>query len=476
MRGGFGIGFRPYPRYPYPYPYPTPVAPVVQPGPPEPAPPPVPAPARHPPKPPPPSKPPPPAPVVRHEAPPPPPKAIQAAAPCARDANAAKYFGRGNDDAKSFHTLKRRVAFFAFDDPDDTGLGESISSILPKTIICSAAGSGVAVIGYNEGAGRDDSKNVAYFDKVDLVLKGQGFPFAVWGRITRTGDRIHVDSFIQATANPGGAPFEQAVSLPKAMGGGRLTAGLKPDRIALQSLDLSAEDTRNLGWAAVEFAKLRKEPTVQSPEVAILTKGKPFSVIGSQGTWVRLQTEDGASGWTSADEFCTDRCSDLLDTARFANDIVALANGAPQAPVSKKLTDEAQAFSDQLAALMALARDPTRAIQILGSPAAPPASPDGHRVEALGPWTSGPANLLAVARVAAALEAARRHQPNFDSIRLPAELIREIANSLAVASVADPTDLNILDNLAVLFGYLDDKGRRNLALRIAAETRARNQK
>jgi len=372
-----------------------------------------------------------------------------------------------------FRSVRRRIAFFSFDDPYNTGLGETISSIIPRTIVCSTAGSGVAVVEYSEGAARDKSRNVAYFDKVDLVVKDQGFPFAVWGRITRDGDRMRVDSFIQAPANSSGAPFERVVSLPKAMGGGRLTAGLKPDRITLQSLELSAQDARNIAWAAVESAKLRSEPNVQSPEMAVLTKNKSFSVVASQGTWVRLQAEDGSSGWISTDEFCLDRCSDLLDTARFANDMVALANGAPQAPVSKRLTDEAQAFSDQLAALMALEHDPARATRILG--ASVPTTPEGRPVEgALGPWTSGPANLLAVARVAAALETATRQQLNFDSIRLPPEQIRNIANALAVASVADPTDLNILDNLAVLFGYLDDKARRNLALRIASDTRAHN--
>ena len=372
--------------------------------------------------------------------------------------------------------MRRRIAFFTFDDPYNTGLGESISSILRKTIVCSTAGSGVAVVDYSEGAGRDKSRNAAYFDKVDLIVKDQGFPFAVWGRIARNGDRIRVDSFIQAPTNSSGAPFEQIVSLPKVMGGGRLTAGLKPDRITLQSFDLSAEDARNVGWAATESAKLRKEPNVQSPETAVLRKNKPFSVVGSQGAWIRLQAEDGSSGWTSAAEFCVDRCSDLLDTAHFANDMVALANGAPQTPVSKRLTDEAQSFSDQLAALMTLGRDPARTIRILTASAPAPVTPDGRPVEgALGPWTGGPANLLAVARIAAALESAKRQQPNFDSIRLPPELIREIANKLAVASVADPTDLTILDNLAVLFGYLDDKPRRNLALRIASETRARKE-
>ena len=334
----------------------------------------------------------------------------------------------------------------------------------------------MAVINYAEGAAEDNSRHVAYFDKVDGVLKDQAFPFAVWGWITPNSPTAFTSipsSRFRLTSS--GAPFGQVVSLPRAMGGGRLTAGLKPDRITVQSIDLNAEDAKNIGWAAGESAKLRKEPNVQSPPVTVLSKDRSFKVVELQGTWIRVQAEGGASGWTSAEEFCVDRCSDLLDTARFANDVAALADGAPQAPVSTKLTDEARSFSDQLAALMALGRDPARAMEILAGPAAGPTTPDDQIKDALGPWTSGRANLLAVARVAAALEEAKRNQPHFDNIRLPPELIRNIANRLAEASVADPTDLTILDNLAVLFGYLDDRGRRNLALRIAAETRARNQ-
>jgi hypothetical protein len=140
----------------------------------------VPTAARHPPKPPAPSKPPPPAAVVKHEAPPPPLPRIQSATPCLRDVNAAKYFAGGNDDSKSFQSVKRRIAFFAFDDPYNTGLGEIISSLLPKTILCPTAGSGAAVISYAEGAAEDNSRHVAYFDKVDGVLKDQAFPFAAF--------------------------------------------------------------------------------------------------------------------------------------------------------------------------------------------------------------------------------------------------------------------------------------------------------
>jgi hypothetical protein len=66
-------------------------------------------------------------------------------------------------------------------------------------------------------------------------------------------------------------------------------------------------------------------------------------------------------------------------------------------------------------------------------------------------------------------------KPNFDRIRLDRRAIGRIADRLAEASVVDPSDVDIVENLAVLFGYLGDNARRRLALEIAAnlKTKAR---
>ena len=47
-----------------------------------------------------------------------------------------------------------------------------------------------------------------------------------------------------------------------------------------------------------------------------------------------------------------------------------------------------------------------------------------------------------------------------------------ITQQLARASVADPSDVDIVDNLSVLFGYLGDEERQNIALEIAGTLRA----
>jgi hypothetical protein len=52
------------------------------------------------------------------------------------------------------------------------------------------------------------------------------------------------------------------------------------------------------------------------------------------------------------------------------------------------------------------------------------------------------------------------------------DTIQAIGRDLANASLADPSDTDVLDNLAVLFGYLGDEQRQKLAAQIAGGLRA----
>jgi len=116
-------------------------------------------------------------------------------------------------------------------------------------------------------------------------------------------------------------------------------------------------------------------------------------------------------------------------------------------------------MSVQLAALVALTNDPRKAVEIAE-----------HWVPA--PNSAGFANLIAVAHVAAELERASAEQ-NFDRISLDRGMIEGIVQRLAAASVTDPSDLDVVENLAVLFAYLGDERRRSLALTIAETLKAR---
>lgn len=367
-----------------------------------------------------------------------------------------------------FPSMRHRVAAFTFDDPHATGLGDPISFLLSKKLLFSSRVTSFAIVNYRQGADRDSSSDLAYFDRVDAVTKDQNFPLAIWGRLSRTDRGVRIDSFLQIPGDAEKSPYIRTIRLPAAMGGGTLTARLKPDRLLVQSLDVDYDKTSLLTIGADQVAMLRASPAAAAPVTGRLGDGNgSYSIVGSERDWVQLRLADGTSGWTSIDQFCTDICRALLDVANFANDVVALTSGFPARPMSKSLTREAEAMLQQLAALMSLPNNPNRAIEIAKRWTGV-ASP-----RAIASGSAGFANILAVARVKAELARANAKGSNFDRIRLGRQAVERIANQLADASVADPSDVDVVENLAVLFGYLGDDRRRRLAVEIAANLKAK---
>src|SRR5262249_32256789 len=222
-----------------------------------------------------------------------------------------------------------------------------------------------AVVNYRQGADRDPSSNLAYFDRVDAVTKDQKFSLAIWGRLSRTERGVRIDSFLQVPGDADKSPYVRTIRLL----GGTLTARLKPDRILLQSLDVDPDGISLLQTAAEQVARLRASPAADAPVIGRLgddsySYGTTHRIVGSQPDWIQLQLTGGRHGWTSVDQFCTGACRALLDVASFANDVVALTSGSSWRPVSKNLTREAEAMSEQLAALMSLSNNPNIAVRL----------------------------------------------------------------------------------------------------------------
>jgi hypothetical protein len=122
----------------------------------------------------------------------------------------------------------------------------------------------------------------------------------------------------------------------------------------------------------------------------------------------------------------------------------------------QKLTSEAQAFRTQLLALTMIEEEPNAAVELLNRPS--------ELVHLRSPATK---NLLAVARLAQTLDAAKKEQKDFDSIRLQPELVQDIADELAKTSVEDPSNLIILDNL------VDSDAKCNPVDSIGSSTKSR---
>jgi hypothetical protein len=75
-----------------------------------------------------------------------------------------------------------------------------------------------------------------------------------------------------------------------------------------------------------------------------------YTIVERGREWGRLN--GGGGGWTSVDAFCPDVCQELLDVATFTNDVLALTAGKSRRDAPTNVTREANAMSDQLAALV----------------------------------------------------------------------------------------------------------------------------
>ncbi|HOX73062.1 MAG TPA: hypothetical protein PK001_15155, partial [Dokdonella sp.] len=62
----------------------------------------------------------------------------------------------------------------------------------------------------------------------------------------------------------------------------------------------------------------------------------------------------------------------------------------------------------------------------------------------------------------------------YDTIRLDDDAVRKVATDLARASQDDPRNVEVLNNLAVLFRVLRDERRAGLASRLSAAAQQRS--
>jgi hypothetical protein len=84
------------------------------------------------------------------------------------------------------------------------------------------------------------------------------------------------------------------------MGGGALTVRLKPDRILLQSFEISAGEIAHLREVAAQVGRLRAEPKVWAFITGQIGHGADYTdeyrIVDSKEEWVRLQSPGGGGG------------------------------------------------------------------------------------------------------------------------------------------------------------------------------------
>lgn len=361
--------------------------------------------------------------------------------------------------SRYFPEVRNRLATFTLDDPHATGLGDAVSFILSKKLLFSTRVTSYAIVNYRQGAEPVSPGDLAYFDRVDAITKDQRFRMALWGRVSRNDLGARIDTFLQIPNDSDEPDYVQTVRLPEAMGGGLLTARLKSTRIPLQSLQVNAEEMSSLRSAAETISTLRSAPKEAASVVGQIGVGagsKLHTLVDSDNDWVKLRLSGGAMGWTSVDRFCSGACAPLLDVANYVNNVVALSAGLPSRPVPESLTRDADAMLQQLTVLRLLRTDPSRARDLAERGARTAAGSRGVIF----------ANAIAVSRIKEGLTRAGANG-------LDRQMVEQVANQLVEASIADPRDIDIVENLSVLFAYLGDDSRRRLASEIAADLKSK---
>jgi len=360
-----------------------------------------------------------------------------------------------------------RYAVFTFEDPDQTGLGNALATILSHDLLVNGKVSSLGVLRYlGDLAKSSDEKLLRYFEKVEPLIESQGVQVAVWGVIRRTEGGVRIDSYVQLSP----AVMQKTFSFtfrPREMGGAPLVHRVGPDRLLAQRRSFTDSEAQSLLRVAENLDRLRTAPRDNAPVASTLPLGTVHYLVQRQGDWVKVAIQGGKSGWLRTKGFCADVCAPLLDVSRFATELMAYDEYEYRIPArSPSLTDDAKVFIDQLIAMDALNR-------------ASPISAEQEALAILKPWydpQSGvpspgggaTCNLRALVQI---VGPSKKAAALGDNRPLERERIGAIASQLARDSLADPRHLPTLSNLSVLFGWLGDSERASLASQLAQSAR-----
>jgi hypothetical protein len=353
--------------------------------------------------------------------------------------------------------IKYRVAVFEFEDPDGTGLGSAISTLIAREILLRSQVRSLGVLNYYGSLAPSRKHPQSYFDKVDLVVQAQRASLALWGVVRRDGRSIVVDVQAQLPDPVVEKSYAWALTLPRAMGGETLKASVTPTRMQVQHVRMPIEFATTLAAMASSGNVVRAAPSRAAAVATRIPKYSALSVTETRGAWSKFVV-DGKSGWVQRPTECVRECAQLLGTASFVGALLKFADGGPAPAVSKELSRDTLVVARQLGVLADLREKKYRSAETYLS------RWDGGRASDYGaPY----ADMFALGAIAAALQE-QRDRP-YDEIRLDNAFVRGVAGGLAKASQDDPRNAQLLENLAVLFRIVGDESRAGLATRLAAD-------
>ena len=385
-----------------------------------------------------------------------------------RDGHAQQHIGKA----------RYRFAVFTFDDPDGTGLGNAVASILSHDLLINSKVSSVGVLRYvGDLSKASEGQQLRYFDKVEPLIESQGVQVAIWGTIRRSGDLVRIDSFTQLSPSVMRTAFSFSFGMPQEIGGGRLVHRIGPDRMLTQRLELTAEQAAELAKIATNVDGLRDEPNDANPFVRRLPLGSVYYLQRRQGEWVEVGIQSGKGGWLRSKGFCIGPCEPLLAVSRFASELMAYDYDQFRIPDrSEKLALDAKAFIDQLWAVKLLNNTPAKHAEQEALYRLRPWCPEKDKATfieyALPPGGAAICNLRAITRlVGLSRKAASQQLQDRQTI---GNTVRAVVNELAMVSMSDPRHVPTLKNLATLFGFLGDAERSQLASSLAEDVRSAN--
>ncbi|MCB1922943.1 MAG: hypothetical protein KDJ27_04220 [Gammaproteobacteria bacterium] len=366
-----------------------------------------------------------------------------------------------------------RVAVFSYNDPDDTGLGDTLAAIAAREVLTNSKVSSIGVIFFKGGVAPSGDSKLGYFDKVEKVTAAQDVKLAVWGIIRTVGDQLEILTYAQVPRPALEQHFTWRLRMPEAMGGQSLLARLRPDRILVQRLLLDADGVAALRRGADAIARVRSAPRNEAPVKATLPMDRVYYIVGRKNDWVHLQAAGGVDGWAPVRGQCTGACGEFLQAATYAGGVLRyMADG--EVPAARgRFTDEARAVADQLGALGLLARGTLDDLHDLQRVIRP-----WLQRKAVPPGGAAFANIQALAELALALKEeylshaghgtdAAEKDALYNQIQLSKRGARDQAYALAKISLSDPRNPDLLHNLAVLFAYAGDGERADLARQLA---------
>lgn len=401
---------------------------------------------------------------------------------------------RGETPPRLISWTKHRLAVFSYEDKTGTGVGNDIAVLIAREILFNSNIHSLGVITYQEDLSPGHENRLSYFDKVEKLTEHEGVLIAVWGTVFPVHNALEIDTYVQIFPKALEDNFLWKIRLPYAMGGGVLQAHLRPDRFPIQRLILSRDAVSEIASSAQELMRMRTAPRKDAPVVAILPREKVYSVVRRQGDWVLLRLNNGLEGWTPTKTDNNDSCKRLLEAGTFVGGLLRYAATGNLRSATDNLTKEALAVEEQIKALDALNSPNWVDIQIeclqrvmrwIGP----------NRWTGIDKWTKidrgkGPppggsafANINALAEIAVGLTLAHeamlqqsdqvlpvderggneRSWDKYETIVLLRSNVRKITEELVEASLADPANLDILVNLGVLFGFLGDWNRQEIA-------------